>query len=203
MFILQKQLSVLNVPAARVATILRSGTDIQLAMPEMPSQMASAFLLMLKGGGKVKVLIGLFMAKSRRSIFYVSDSGEVPAERAEAELEAGIEFAESMGFVLTDIEFERKNAEQQETYLKSLPICQRQNPEAAKPSAPAAPESKAVVSEPVALKAGAARTEPVEPVESRAKLDSSTVSCPAAPKPDLQERRRILKERLGRFLASL
>ena len=174
MFVLQNQLSVLNVPSSRVAILYRSGVDIQLALPDLPSQMGSAFLVMLKGGGKVQVLVGLFMAKSRCNIFYVSDSGEVPGERSEQELEAGQIFAESMGFILNDTEFGRMTAGQQETYWKSLPICQRQSD--------VVPETRTP--------------------ETRTPAAVTAVR-PASVKSNLQAKRKVLKEHLGKLLASL
>lgn len=73
----------------------------------------------------MQVLVGLFLAKSRCNIFYVSDSGEVPLELVEQELAAGQIFAESMGFILNDSQLGRMSAEQQEVYWNALPICQR------------------------------------------------------------------------------
>jgi len=173
MFVLQKQLSVLNVPSSRVAMLYRSGADIQLALPDLPSQLGSAFMVMLKGGGKVQVLVALHMAKSCRNIFYVSDSGEVAAERAERELEEGQVFAESMGFILNDSEFSRIPVSQQEAYWKSLPICQRQ----------VDPTTKVMVPE--------------------KKNEVVLMPVPAPVKNDLETKRQILKVQLGKLLASL
>ena len=174
MFVLQKQLTVLNVPSSRVAMLYRSGADIQLALPDLPSQMGSAFMVLLKGGGKVRVLVGLYMVRSRCNIFYVSDSGEVPAEQAERELEAGLVFAESMGFILNDSEFGRMTADQQETYWKGLPLCHRHSEVLSETKAP---ETKSAGVD----------------LEIR----------PAPVKSDLRAKRKVLTENLGRLLASL
>lgn len=174
MFFLQKQLSVLNVPSSRVAMLYRSVADIQLALPELPSQMGSAFMVLFKGGGKAQVIVALFMAKSRCNVFYVSDSGEVPVEQAEQELEAGQIFAESMGFILNETELKRMPIDQQEIYWQSLPICQRHRE--------IIPETRTT--------------------ETKS-ADVIQVASPAPEKSDLLVKRKILKEHLGKFLASL
>lgn len=200
MFVLQKQLSVLNVPSSRIAMIYRSGADIQLALPELPSQLGSAYLVMLKGGGKVQVLVGLFMAKSRRNVFYVSDSGEVGSERADRELEAGQTFAESMGFILNDAEFGRLSADQQEVYWKGLPICQRH---AATLVEPKRSEAKVVVPKPQENhKSRDSQTSAPSQIQAVAS-PSVQVAMTVSDKTNLAQKRQVLKERLGRFLASM
>ncbi len=213
MFVLQKQLSVLNVPSSRVAKLYRSGSDLQLTLPDLPSQLASAFLVLLKGAGKVQVLVGLHLARSCCSIFYLSDVGEVAAEFADRELEAGLDFAESMGFVLEDIEFGRMTEEQQEIYWKGLPICRRK----AQGNVPVA-DSKPVEEKPSPVinakkkLPGSAPTAdpepetvpPTQPPVATARLKSSdAVVSNASGKNDMLTKRQVLKERLGRFLASL
>ena len=139
MFVQQTKMSVLNVPCTRVGAVYRSVTDIQLALPDLPAQMASAYMVVLKGGSKVQVLVGLFMATSLKSLFYLSDMGEVPVDKSAEEIEAGLEFAESMGFVLQDMEFERMTPTEQELYWSQLPICRRQEAEVPAPEKPAEP----------------------------------------------------------------
>ncbi|WP_020675758.1 hypothetical protein [Geopsychrobacter electrodiphilus] len=189
MFVQQKQLSMLNVPCSRVAMIFRSGAEIQLALPGLPSQMGSAFLVLLKGAGKVQVLVALYMLKSRCNIFYISDAGEVSIEQADKELEAGLVFAESMGFVLNDTEFSRLSVEKQELYWKSLPICQRSTAPVDEPK-PAASQLLKADAETAQLVTGQA----VKPV-----AQSNIVSPPAG----LLKKRQKLKEQFGKFLASL
>ncbi len=210
MFVLQKQLSVMNLPSSRVAKIYRSGTDVQLALPDLPTQMASAYLVMLQGAGKVQVLVGLYLAESCRSIFYLSDVGEVAADQADQELEAGLDFAESMGFVLDDIEFDRLPEDEQEAYWKGLPICRRQTRQTA-PVAPADDRPQHVEeqaendSKTVVVSPAPEREEPAAVVEAapekaqtRTRTDSEGTD-----KVDIESKRQVFKELLGRFLASL
>lgn len=206
MFVQQKQLSVLNVPSSRVSMLYRSGTDIQLALPEMPSQMASAFMMLLRGGGKVQVLVALHLTKSAVNLFYVSDSGEVAAELADRELEAGLDFAESMGFVLNDVEFNRKTGPEKEAYWKSMPICTKHSPLPVETPA----QKKPVQTEPAKVSSGLdpskrIKTEQPE-TETETLEDEITAALDAkaeAAKLDPEAKRQRLRGHVGRFLASL
>ncbi len=193
MFVIQKQLSVLNVPSSRVAMLYRSAVEIQLALPDLPSQMGSAVMVMLKGGGNIQVLVGLSLVKSCRNIFYVSESGEVPAEQADQELEEGLIFAESMGFILNDVDFCRMTAEEQEVYWKNLPICQLRT--ANESEAPEAEKPKIEIRQTEVQSSAPSKPEPLKTVAGH--------SRPAVPEIDLKAKRNILKENLGKLLASL
>jgi outer membrane biosynthesis protein TonB len=192
MFVLQEHLTVLNVPSSRVTKLYNSVTEIQLALPDLPSQMCSAFMVLLKGGGKIQVLVGLYLSKSRRNIFYVSESGEVPAARAEQQLEDGQVFAESMGFILNDSEFGRMTTEQQEVFWKGLPICRRhaavapetKAPEAKAP-APKAPAPKAPAPKAPAPKAPAPKAP--APKAPAPKAPAPKAPAPKAPAPKASE----------------
>jgi hypothetical protein len=159
--------------------LYRSELEIQLALPELPSQMGSAFLVLLKAAaGKVQVVVALHLHQSCCNYFYLSDAGEVALEQASQELEAGRVFAESMGFVLHDIEFTRLAADKLEHYWKSLAICQT-HAETAAPAA-AGPE----------LKKAPSAQNPLPP------------KVPGEPS-ELAEKRQFLKEQLGQLFASL
>ncbi len=205
MFVQQKQLTVLNVPCNRVAMLYCSGTDIQLALPGLPSQMGRAYLVMLQGGGKVQVLVGLHMLKSGCNVFYISDAGEVPAEQADQQFEEGLVFAESMGFVLNDVELSRMPAAEQERYWKGLPICRRHASPAAesKPVGPKPVESRPVESRPIESRPVESRPAESRPAESRPAESRPVESRPVPVKVDLQTKRQRLKEHLGKLLASM
>lgn len=211
MFLQQKKLTVLNVPSSRVAMLYRSETDIQLALPDMPSQMASAFLLLLRGGGKVQALVALYMVQSAVSLFYISDAGEVAAEFTNREIETGLDFAESMGFVLNDVEFNRMSAADKEAYLKGLPICSKHHP--VPPESPVlkmhAARSEKVDQTSVSASGPIATSNPktsvasAAPVAAEVDVNAALDARAAAAQPDLQTKRKRLKESVGRFLASL
>lgn len=182
MFIQQKNLPQLNLPVQRVEVLYRSGNDVQLALPGLTPQRASAFLLKLKDATKGQVVIGLHLLLSQSNIFYLTDRHQLSIEQADLEFEAGIEFAESMGFVLFNAELSQMLAPEREIYWQSLPICRlekQQNKVKTSVDLAAFP----------AVAPGAKSTE--------------SIDFPAPAPVGMQAKRQALKEQLGKFFASL
>ncbi len=123
MFIQHKQLKVLKVPAAKVARLNTSASNVQLALSGYPPQLAAAYLVALAGGNKVLILVGFHLLESKESIFFVPQQGEVPVEETESIFEEGFVFAESMGFVLSETDYHLLSAADQQQLWQSLPIC--------------------------------------------------------------------------------
>lgn len=122
MFVQHKQLKFLNVPASKVSRLNTSAYSIQLALPGHAPQMAAAYLAALAGGARVLVVVGLHLADSGRSVFFVPKRGEVPVEDAERVFDEGFVFAESMGFVLNETDFHLMSNEDQQKVWASMPI---------------------------------------------------------------------------------
>jgi hypothetical protein len=185
MFVQHQSLSHLSFPVQRLEILYRSGNDVQLALPGLTPQRASAFVLKLKDAAKGQIVIGLHLLLSQTNIFYLTDGVQLSIEQADLELDAGIEFTESMGFVLFNTDISQMPASERETYWQSLPICRPQQQGAA--------------------------ADKKEPAKSLADfpVDASGVNkiqtkAPAVTVPvDAQAKRRALKEHLGQFFASL
>ncbi|HEX9778856.1 MAG TPA: hypothetical protein VGA63_11965 [Geopsychrobacteraceae bacterium] len=177
MFVQQKKLTFLNLPATRVRRLYVSTVDVPVALQDFPAQRASACLAALASGNGIQVLLGLYLADSCRSIFFLPAAGEVAPHQAEPLLQEGLEFAESIGFVMADADIHLLRPEQLDAYWRNLPICRKPaDSEAAKQRASLAAE----------------------------KPGSAPVTAAVAPptlSPD--ETRQRCKESLGRFLASL
>jgi len=185
MFVQHRNLTQLSLPVQRVDLLYRSGNDVQLALPGLTPQLASAFLLKLKETAKGQVVIGLHLRLSQTNIFYVTDRAQLSIEQADLEFEAGIEFAESMGFVLFDVELSQKTAPERETYWQSLPICRFNSGSASQSKADAFADLAAFPAV-----APGAKTADVKPLSTTAPLDTHA-------------KRQALKEQLGQFFASL
>jgi len=185
MFVQHRNLTQLSLPVQRVDLLYRSGNDVQLALPGLTPQRASAFLLKLKETAKGQVVIGLHLRLSQANIFYVTDRAQLSIEQADLEFEAGIEFAESMGFVLFDVELSQKTAQERETYWQSLPICRLHPQSTIKSKAEASADLAAFP----AIVPGA-KTAEVKELSTPAPLDTHA-------------KRQALKEQLGQFFASL
>ncbi len=122
MFVQHKQLKFLNVPPSKVSRLNTSAYSIQLALPDYKPQMAAAYLVALAGGAKVLVVVGLHLAESKASVFFVPKQGEVPVEEAERVFEEGFVFAESMGFVLNETDYHLMSNQDQQELWASMPI---------------------------------------------------------------------------------
>ncbi len=125
MFVQHKQLKFLNVSASRISRLNTSAYGIQLALPGHVPQMAAAYLVAVAGGSKVLVVVGLHLADSDTSVFFVPQSGEVPVEDAERVFEEGFVFAESMGFVLNETDYHLMSTQDQQNLWASMPISRR------------------------------------------------------------------------------
>jgi len=220
MFVQQKKLTVLTLPSSRVRRLLTSTVDVQVALSGFPSQMASAYLVALKSGVGIQVVLGFFLADSRISVFFLPEAGEVTAEKADSMLEDGLEFAESIGFVLADADVDLMTPEQLDKYWRKLPICNKFTG-----SVPVTKKTMAVMKAPVTQTAVDAEKTPVTqtavdvertPVPRKvidAEVNPVTEVRKVAPLParvaaskppvSLEERRSRCKESLGRFLAAL
>ena len=122
MFVQHKQLKFLNVPASKISRLNTSAYSIQLALPGYVPQMAAAYLVALAGGAKVLVVVGLHLAESKASVFFVPKQGEVAVEDAERVFEEGFVFAESMGFVLNETDFHLMSSQDQQALWAAMPI---------------------------------------------------------------------------------
>jgi Tfp pilus assembly protein PilF len=72
----------------------------------------------------------LYLPDSGECAVYVPSTGTVPADRYQGEEAEALGFVESMGFILDNLNFRNKTAQEQEDYIKTLPVFQREPPPA-------------------------------------------------------------------------
>lgn len=184
MFFLQKEMERLDIPGERVLFLQRSLGDATVALPGFTAQRTTAYLCIYKGGKGVRVAVVLHLKSSGRLAFYLNEEGEVGKRQAQKILDAAIYFAESMGFMLNDMEIERLPAEERAALWQALPLQQ---------GAPAPVETPAPALGTVAP-SWVATDNPTEPVGRRLSPPTSG---------DLDQGKLKVLESLGRFLASL
>lgn len=129
-----KKLNFLSAPAARVAKLHSSSAAVQLSFSGYSPQPCRAYLLQLSGGGKALVLVAFYLTETGCTVFFVPEKGEVPANLADRIYEQGYQFAESMGFVLTETDYHLLSTTEKEKYWNKLPITRP-------PQAPAAQQA--------------------------------------------------------------
>ena len=183
MFVQHKKLTYLNLPYTRLRRLYSSTVDVQVALQDFPAQMASAHLAALTSSKGIQLLLGLYLVDSCRSVFFLPQEGEVASDKAENLFQEGLEFAESIGFVLADADINQLRPDQLDAYWRKLPICR-------KPVESATADNKAA--EGIKL-----------PLPAEEKVPAPVKKVAPQPSISLEERRKRCKESLGRFLASL
>jgi len=106
MFQWDKSISKLAVTAGDVIHLFRSVSDVQLALPGLPAQPATAYLCQYRAAGGVAIAVVLHLVSSDRLAFYRDSHGAVAFDQAPAMLDQALNFVESMGFLMTDLDYQ-------------------------------------------------------------------------------------------------
>jgi hypothetical protein len=122
MFRWEKSLSSLTVPAGAVLHLFRSMRDVQLALPGLPAQEASAYLCQYATPNGVGTTAVFHLHKSSQLAFYLEAPHEVAADQAEAKLDQALVFVESMGFLLTDLDIQLLGDDDRKLLWSALPL---------------------------------------------------------------------------------
>ena len=104
MFTWDKSLQVLDITANQVLNLFRSMRDVQMALPGLPSQQASAYLCQYQLEKGVATVAAFHMQKSNQLAFYCSDPKLVGLQQADGMFDQALNFVESMGFLLADLD---------------------------------------------------------------------------------------------------
>jgi hypothetical protein len=230
MFRWHKEIERLDIPASQVLHLERSLSAVQVALPGLPSQEATAYLCVFAVGKGLRVALVLHLHTSQCLAFYLHERAEAPLQEAARLIEEGALFAESMGFMLSDMDYRILGVKKRDALWDSLPLkagVEPQVPVAAAAAFLATEEPSAAVGPPPP--ANLAGVEPPVPADEAvvdlAEEAPSTPSAPVEVMPDalsgsgttmrvgarkwppgaeeLTARRQKLLESLGRFLASL
>lgn len=181
-----RELNRLDIPAQRVLRLERSLSDVQVALPETPAQEATAYICAFAAGQGVRVSVALHLHRSDRLAFYLHADGEVPRNQATRIYNQALAFAESMGFMMGDLDIHLMSPAERIALWKSVPL-------------PGGLSQKGVAAR--QPPAGSAATP-----TGKAK-DDERGGHPPGPRSvrsaaDPRQRRREMLEGLGRFLAS-
>ncbi len=140
------------VPATReaVVALVESINQPQVSIPGKTSQAVQGYLCGLRNpNGTFSILVSLFLPKVGENVVYVHERGQLTLEEyREVEIE-GLQFLESMGFMLDNLNFRNLAPPQQEVILKRVPVFSPPRPPAV--PAPAAPEARAAAPAPARL----------------------------------------------------
>lgn len=247
MFQWDKAINAINIPAAKVVHLFRSMRDVQLALPGVSAQQGSAFLCQYRVDDGVATVAVFHLHKSKVLSFYFSDPRIVPEQKIDSMLDQGLNFVESMGFLMTDQDIHLLDVPDQEMLWSSLPIKTgladdevaplsevSERPLPAQPSSKLEADKNNIAAEQREIAPAVSGRQPVKepapaivPEKARAKVESkaetaenvdellAAVEAMRAKRPGLRarksapsteemaRRRLLLRETVGRILASL
>ena len=122
MFQWDKSINAVYVPANRVVSLFRSMRDVQLALPGVSAQQASAYLCQYQTEEGIATVAVFQLHKTSLLAFYYSDPRVVAEQKADSMLDQGLNFVESMGFLLTNQDLHLLDETDQEMLWASLPL---------------------------------------------------------------------------------
>ncbi len=122
MFKWSESVGAIDVPADKVVHLFRSMRDVQLALPGISAQLSSAYVCQFKKDGGICTAAVFHLHKSNLLAFYLADPPVVPSQKTDSMLDQGLNFIESMGFLMTDQDYHLLDAADQEMLWSSLPL---------------------------------------------------------------------------------
>ncbi len=112
----------IDIVAPDVVHLFRSMRDVQVALPGLPVQQACAYLCQYKKTGGIETVAVFHLLKSDQLAFYCSDPRCVSADKIDNMLDQGLNFVESMGFLLSDMDIRLLDDVDRERLWNSLPF---------------------------------------------------------------------------------
>ena len=122
MFHWDKTINAINIPACNIVQLFRSMREIQLALPGVAAQQANAILCQYQIEGGIGTVAVFHLHKNEVLAFYFSEPRIVPEKKSAGMLDKGLNFVESMGFLMTDQDIHLLDVAEQELLWASLPI---------------------------------------------------------------------------------
>ena len=122
MFVWDQSKRAIMVPAGQVIQLFRSMRDVQLALPGVSAQEATAYLCQYRTEAGVETVAAFHLHQSDVLAFYFSEPRAVSATQMEKMLNQGLNFVESMGFLLTDQDIHYLDDADRTMLWESLPL---------------------------------------------------------------------------------
>jgi hypothetical protein len=122
MFRWHQEIKCLDIPASQVFHLERSLSAVQVALPGLPSQEATAYLCVFSAEKGLRVALVLHLHTSQRLAFYLHEGADAPQKEADRLIEVGLDFAESLGFMLSDVDYRKLDKQHRVFIWDSLPL---------------------------------------------------------------------------------
>lgn len=123
MFEPQASLTQLSAPREQVVAVVEGINQPQVSVPGRPPQPVSCHLLGLRAGdGTLEIVVALHLPRTGENVVYLHTQRRLTVEQyRDVELE-GLQFLESMGFMLDNLNFRNLEPDQQEQVLRRIPL---------------------------------------------------------------------------------
>lgn len=128
MYTIDERLKGLPAVKEQVVQLYQSLNQPHLAVPGKRAGPATAYVLGLRGPSGFAVFVYLYLSDSGECAVYVPSNGTVSAERYQSEEAEALGFVESMGFIMDNLNFRGRPADEQETFIRTAPVFQRDPP---------------------------------------------------------------------------
>jgi hypothetical protein len=220
MFQFNKKLKRLDIPAKNVLRLQRSLGDVQIALPGITAQRATAYVCAFSTEHGLRVAIAFHLRDTNDVVYYLNGEGNIPRKDIGAVLQEGARFAETLGFILTDLDIHLVNPEAQKSLWESLPL--KNKPEKVVPGKPITEEKSLKeqkptegvvssqtlkVSEVAVVDMEQQKNSPVADIDLGLPRASALASVRRKKTPptaeELEANRKRLRASLGRFLSSM
>ncbi len=123
MFDIHSEMKSIQVGCENIVTIIESINSPMVAAANKPLEPAKAFILGARNpSGHFSIYVYLHLLQSKECLIYLHDPPEIPMESYhDTELEA-LQFVESMGFMVDNVNFRNLPPDQQVELMDQLPM---------------------------------------------------------------------------------
>lgn len=128
MYTIDERLKGLPAVKEQVVQLYQSLNQPHLAVPGRSAGPATAYVLGLRGPSGFAVFVYLYLSEAGECAVYVPTNGTVPADKYQAEEAEALGFVESMGFIMDNLNFRGRPPDEQETFIRTAPVFQREPP---------------------------------------------------------------------------
>ena len=178
----ERQRKTLNVPASRIVLLERSLSDVEVKLPDLSPELSRAYLCVYKVRNGLRIAVVLHLLKSQQFAFYMDEGCELDAREAERNLVLARQFAESLGFMLGDLDFRQLKPDVQLETWQQLEFLHPRVPKQAS-------------------SAGQARPPAAKPAASASSNQGGKGAAPIPGQSEMARHRQQFIENLGRLLA--
>jgi hypothetical protein len=125
----------LGIGPERIIAIIESINAPAVALPELGTESTKAWLIgCLTPMGRACIVCYFLQTQSNRPVSYVSNPPEVALDAYSALEAESIQYVESMGFMLDNLNFRARSPHEQAQLVEVLPFFRDQHPRAAPPA---------------------------------------------------------------------